>query len=128
MLLGKPGGFSKREAWKVVCQIIRRIFEDLESARLSAHHVRDKGNMDYTAASIIFATLKCHDIMLQYVQHQFHEHPAVSSVITRHLAANFVKPDQVQETKLSKVEAKVTACMTKLDSLESKLHAKLSKN
>jgi len=121
-------GFSKKEAWKVVCQIIRRIFADLESTWVSTRHVRDKGNMDYTTANIIFATLKCHDIMSQNVQHQFHEHPAVSCIITRHLAANFVKPDQSSDTKISKVEAKVAACMTKLDSLESKLHAKLSKN
>ncbi len=121
-------GFSKKEAWRVVCQIVRRVFEDLESARVSAHHVRDKGNMDYISAGIIFATLKCHDIMTQYVQHQFHEHPAVSSVITRHLAANFVKPEQGQDTKISKLEAKVNACMTKLDSLESKLHASKQKN
>lgn len=117
-------GFTKREAWRVVCQIVRRVFEDLESARVSARHVRDKGNMEYTSASIIFATLKCHDIMLQYVQHQFHEHPAVSSVITRHLATHFVKPEQGPDSKLVKMEAKVTACMTKLDSLESKLHAR----
>ena len=76
-------GFNKKEAWWVVCQIIRRIFEDLESACVSVRHVRDKGIMEYTSASIIFATLKCHEVMNQYVQHQFQEHPAVSSVITR---------------------------------------------
>jgi hypothetical protein len=62
--------------------------------------------------------------MNQYVQHQFQEHPAVSSVITRHLAAHFVKPDS---SKLSQLEAKVKVCMTKLDSQETKL-AKGQKN
>lgn len=113
-------GFNKREAWRVVCQIIRQIFEDLESARVSARHVRDKGNMKYTSASVIFATLKCHEVMLQYVQHQFQEHPAVSSVITRHLATHFVKPDPSQVTN-AQLEAKVKECMTKLDSLTGKL-------
>ena len=117
-------GFDKKEAWRVVCQIVRRVFEDLESARVSARHVRDKGNMEYTSASIIFATLRCHEVMNQYVQHQFQEHPAVSSVITRHLAAHFVKPDS---SKLSQLEAKVKVCMTKLDSQETKL-AKGQKN
>jgi hypothetical protein len=117
-------GFDKKEAWRVVCQIVRRVFEDLESARVSARHVRDKGNMEYTSASIIFATLRCHEVMNQYVQHQFQEHPAVSSVITRHLATHFVKPDS---SKLSQLEAKVKVCMTKLDSQETKL-AKGQKN
>lgn len=113
-------GFNKKEAWRVVCQIVRRIFEDLESARVSAHHVRDKGNMEYTSASIIFSTLKCHEVMSQYVQHQFQEHPAVSLVITRHLATHFVKPDPSQVSN-SQLEAKVKACMTKLDTLAGKL-------
>jgi hypothetical protein len=109
-------GFTKKEAWKVVCQIVCRLFEDLESARVSARHVRDKGNIDYTSASIIFATLKCHEVMASYVQHQFQEHPAVSSVITRHLAMHFVKPEPTND-RIGKVEAKVSAYMSKLDTL-----------
>ncbi len=72
--------------------------------------------MDYTLASIIFATLKCHEVMASYVQHQFQEHPAVSSVITRHLATHFVKPDPAND-RIGKVEAKVSAYMSKLDTL-----------
>jgi hypothetical protein len=32
-------GFNKKEAWRVVCQIVRQIFEDLESAHMLARHV-----------------------------------------------------------------------------------------
>jgi hypothetical protein len=118
-------GFTKKEAWRVVCQIVRRIFEDLESARVSACHVRDKGNMDYTTASIVFATLKCHEVMQQYVQHQVQEHPAVSSVITRHLATHFVEPDPSHNVTPSKqLEGTVNACMSRLDSIETKLQMK----
>lgn len=116
-------GFTKRDSWKIVCHIIRRIFEDLESARVSARHVRDKGNMEYTAASIIFASLKCHAVMQDYVQHQFHEHPAISSVITRHLAANFVKPESASESRTQQLEKQLKQCTTKLDQLESKFNA-----
>ncbi len=54
--------------------------------------------------------------MEAYVKHQFHAHPHVSSVITRHLAANFVKPDQTTEAKYASMEAKVAALATKVDS------------
>ena len=108
-------GFSTKSAWQIICQIVRRIFEDLQSARISARNVQDWEDVDFTT------TLKCHNIMEAYVKHQFHAHPHVSSVITRHLAANFVKPDQTTEAKYASMEAKVAALATKVDSLTSKL-------
>lgn len=79
--------------------------------------------MDYTAASIIFASLKCHAVMQEYVQHQFHEHPAISSVITRHLAANFVKPEAMSDSKAQQLEKQVKQYIAKCDALESKINA-----
>ncbi len=114
-------GFTKKDAWQIVCQIVRRIFEDLQSARISARNVQDFEDAEFTTASFIYATLKCHDVMEGYVRHQFHAHPHVSSVITRHLAANFVKPDASQDAKQNNLESKVKALATKVDSHESKL-------
>ncbi len=112
-------GFTKKDAWLIVSQIVRRIFEDLQSARISARNVQDLEDVDFTTASFIYATLKCHDVMEAYVRHQFHAHPHISSVITRHLAANFVKPDATMDTK--SLEAKVKALGLKVDSHESKI-------
>jgi hypothetical protein len=53
-------------------------------------------------------------MMEAYVRQPFHAHPHVSSVITRHLAANFVK-------QKSSLEAKVKALGTKVDAYESKI-------
>jgi len=114
-------GFSKKDAWQIVCQIVRRIFEDLQSAWISAQNVQDFEDSDFTTASFIYDTLKCHDVMEAYVKHQFHAHPHVSSVITHHLAANFVKPELNYDSKFSTVEHKVKALSTKLDSYVSKV-------
>jgi hypothetical protein len=65
--------------------------------------------------------------MEAYVKHQFHAHPHVSSVITRHLAANFVKPDQSTDSKYTTLENKVKALATKVDSFASKLELLISK-
>ena len=108
-------------------QIVRRIFEDLQSARISARNAQDFDDAEFTTASFIYATLKCHDVMEAYVKHQFHAHPHISSVITRHLAANFIKPDQSQEAKHSTLEAKVKALATKVDSHESKIKLMVEK-
>ena len=125
--LWQQRGFSKKDAWDIVCQIIRRIFEELETSRISARHSRDKNNMDATTTSIIMATLRCHDVQLKYVMHSFSEHPAVSSVITRHLAANFIKPDAAPDSKLSDVEKKIRGLSTKVDQLDSRI-LKVEKN
>ncbi len=55
-------GFFKRDAWWVVCQIACWIFEDLEPTCVLAWYVRDKGNMEYTSASISFyhPQVPCH--------------------------------------------------------------------
>jgi len=113
-------GFIKKDAWLIVSQIVRRIFEDLQSARISARNMHDMEDVDFITSSFIYATLKCHEVMETYVKHQFHAHPHVSSVITRHLAANFVKPE-------SSLEAKVKALATKVDSHKSKIKLMVEK-
>jgi hypothetical protein len=97
----QQGGLSKKDAWLIVSQIVRRIFEDLQTARISARNAQDFDDMDFTTATFLYATLRCLDVMEGYVRHQFHARPHVSSVITRHLAANFVKPDSSSDTKIS---------------------------
>jgi len=120
-------GFSKKDAWLVVSQIVRRIFEDLQSARISARNAQDFDDTDFTTATFLYATLRCHEVMEGYVRHRFHAHPHVSSVITRHLAANFVKPDSSSDAKISTLESKVKTFGTKLDSYVSKLEHLISK-
>jgi len=115
-------GFSKKDAWQIVCQIVRRILEDLQSARISARNSQDLEDTDFTTASFMYATLRCHGVMEGYVRHQFHAHPHVASVITRHLAANFVKTDDS-----TALEAKVTALATKLDSISGKVEKLVTK-
>jgi hypothetical protein len=115
-------GFSKKDAWQIVCQIVRQIFEDLQSARISARNSQDLEDTDFTTASFMYATLRCHGVMEGYVRHQFHAHPHVASVITRHLAANFVKTDDS-----TALEAKVTALATKLDSISGKVEKLVTK-
>lgn len=120
-------GFPKKEARRIVCQIVRRIFEDMQSSRISARNVQDLDDVDFTTAFFLYATLKCHEIMEGYVKHQFHAHPHVSSVITRHLAANFVKPELSQESKIVKFKEKVEALASTVDSNTSKLNLYIAK-
>ncbi len=86
-------GLGKKEAWIIVCQIVCKVLEDMQFARIMAQSSRGRKEIKFSTATFIHATLKCHQIMSDYMRHQCHDHPAVSAVITRHLAANFVEPE-----------------------------------
>jgi hypothetical protein len=64
---------------------------------------------------------KSQEIMRAYVKHQFTEHPSVNAVISRHLAANYIKPEEEASSKISILENKLKALTTRLDRMETKV-------
>jgi hypothetical protein len=71
----------------------------------------------------MYATLKCHAIMAEYVKHIIPYYPAVSAAITSHLASNFIKP----EAGGADVK-KFTALGNKIDSFDQRFSADQAKN
>jgi hypothetical protein len=45
--------------------------------------------------------------MEKYLRHQFYEHPSISAVLAKHLADNYVKPDDAQAPKIRSLEAQL---------------------
>lgn len=118
-VLWQQRGLTKKDAWLLVCRMARRIFEDMQSVRISARNIRDKEDVDFTTAMMLYASLKCHDVMESYTLQDFEHHPNISAVITRHLAANFVKPETGGEGK--GLDRKLTGLASKVDGLESRI-------
>ncbi len=114
-------GYDKKGSWELTCCSVRRLFEDIHQVRVIARDVRDLDDPASTAALILWATLRSHKVMEDYSRRNFYEHPSISAVIARHLAANHTKPDDALETKLRKLEDKVSDQTRRLDSLESRL-------
>jgi hypothetical protein len=52
----------------------------------------------------MWATLWAHMVMEEYSRRNFFEHPSISAVIARHLAANHTKPDATLEDRFRKLE------------------------
>jgi len=113
-------GHATRDAWKMTSVCVRRIFEELYSERVVARDVYDQKDPDFTTAKYLWATWKAHAVMEKYLRHQFYEHLAISAVLARHLADNYVKPDDSQGTKLKSLEAQVKALETAHKALQSK--------
>mmetsp|Transcript_9724 Transcript_9724/g.14059 ORF Transcript_9724/g.14059 Transcript_9724/m.14059 type:complete len:291 (+) Transcript_9724:575-1447(+) len=122
--LGK--GYTKLEAWELVCQSIRRIFEDIHQVRVLGRDVKaDDSTM--TATQYAWAAFKAHEVMADYSKMGFDKHPSISAVVSRHLASNHSRNDAgvaaALTAKVTKLESSVTSLMRRFDTLESKVSA-----
>ncbi len=103
----KYKGYTKKKSWELTCLSIRRIFEDIQVVRVIGRNSRDLKNPENTA--VIWATLKAHTVMVEYSRRKFVEHPSISAVIARHLAAHHTRPDSTVEERCKKLEEKFSA-------------------
>jgi len=120
-------GYAKIDAWSLVCQSLRRIFEDIHAERVFGRHVKS-GDEALTAAKYVWAVFKAQQVMGDYSKRHFYEHPSVSAVVARHLASNHMKPND-EGKKLSiqikRCESSVTDLLRKFDALDSRVNNKL---
>jgi len=116
----KHRGHSPKDAWKMTAVCVRRIFEELYSERVVARDVYDQGNPSFTTSKYLWATWKAHAVMNKYLRHQFYEHPSISAVLARHLADNYVKPDDSQGSKIKALEAMIRQLESNHKTLQSK--------
>jgi hypothetical protein len=99
---------------------VHRIFEELYSERVVARDVYDQGNLSFTTGKYLWATWKAHSVMTKYLRHQFYEHPSISAVLARHLADNYVKPDDSRANKIKRLESQVKTLESSLQTLQSR--------
>ena len=55
-----------------------------------------------------------------YIKHQFYEHPSIATVLARHLADNYIKPDDALASKLTTLDKAHTALVKRVDTLCTK--------
>ena len=123
----KHRGYSKLDAWRITGICVRRVFESLYAVRITARDMPETSDKHFVAASIIWSTLAAHEVMEDYMKLQFLEHPTISAVISRHLAAHHVKADDQTGTKLKKYEEQLRNMQSKIDKLETAV-ARLGNN
>jgi hypothetical protein len=99
---------------------VRRIFEEIHSERVIAKDVYDQVDKDFTTARFLWATWKAHTVMAKYLKHQFYEHPSIAAVLARHLADNYVKPDDNISSKIKECEKQLKIYTPKIDYLINK--------
>lgn len=115
----KARGHGKKDAWRMTSVCVRRVFEEIHAERVIARDGYDHNNIDFTTAKMLWATWKAHAVMDKYMKHQFYEHPSVAAVLARHLADNYVKPDDSQGAKITLLEKNLKTLTSQVERLIS---------
>lgn len=116
----KLHGHGKRDAWRMTAVSVRRIFEEIHSERVVARDIYDYKDSTFSAAKFLWATWKAHAVMDRYIKHQFYEHPSIAAVLARHLADNYIKPDDALATKLTALDKAHKALVVRVDTLSTR--------
>lgn len=85
--LHQTSKFSKKQAWSLVTQLIRRIFYDLHAVRVG---VLDSMTTDKESicAAVLWGVFQTQDVMEDYEKHNFENHPSMASEYVKFLATN----------------------------------------
>lgn len=128
----KTGGYDEKKAWKLTCTLVRRIFEQLYNVQVSAKDAQSyDGVGGVTTALVVYATLKAHDVMREFVDASFENHPSIASEYVKFLTKNsqansvgtIVADVDKLSTKLSLLESTKSLLKKSVDSLQTRVTA-----
>lgn len=80
--------FSSNAAWCLTMQILDKVCEELFVPKDGVMQAMTLGDPDSICAHVQYSSFRSHDIMAEYVEHQFENHPSVSTEFIRFLVTN----------------------------------------
>jgi hypothetical protein len=130
-------GYKSDKVWSILSRQVLRIFEDMARARACAVDLSPpstKGGVDsvfedQNGALAMWAVLKTHDVMEEYLIHNFEDHPSIAAENVRFLTYNMmgvggsntnVDAKQV-EKQVDKLETANKSMQAQLDKLSSRV-------
>jgi hypothetical protein len=116
----RTAGYKMDKVWAILSRQVLRIFEDLARARACAVDLAPPSNAkakeseegdpvrDHNAALAMWAVLKTHDVMQEYLTHNFEDHPSIAAENVRFLTYNMMGAgDNLADANLKAMEKKV---------------------
>ena len=116
------GKFDSTQAWKLTCSFVKRIFQEIAMERVVARDGIDVGNPWNTAAKFLFATLKAHEVMADFMKLSIKDHPSISSEMVKFVC--YAQPSNDASeflTRIAGVESLQRADQSNISKLESRL-------
>lgn len=116
------GKFDSTQAWKLTCSFVKRIFQEIAIERVIARDGIDVGDPWATAARFLFATLKAHKVMDEFMKLSIKDHPSVSSEMVKFVCYSQPANDASELlSRLAGVESLQRADQSNISKIESRL-------
>jgi hypothetical protein len=114
--------FDTHQAWTMTCKFVKRIFSELADVRVLA---RDGITIDdpwSTSAKFLFATLKAHVIMGDFMRLSIKDHPSISSEMVKFVCYSQPATDTAEVLgRLSNVESLQRGDQSSISRFEARL-------
>jgi hypothetical protein len=139
----RVAGYKVDRVWAILSRQVLRIFEDMARARAcavdlappvtkrSADLPEEGVFQDHNAALAMWAVLKTHDVMEDYLVHNFEDHPSIAAENVRFLTYNVMgtggSNTDVEVKNLEKLVDKMDTANKNLRSQVDKLNSRLEK-
>jgi hypothetical protein len=131
-------GYDGAKAWTFLMRQVKRIWEDIARARACCVDIgsptdpKEIGGgvfQNHNAALAIWGVLKAHDVMQEFISHNFEDHPSIAAEQVRWVTRNVMSGeksnsgsgDKALESRLSKLEKAGSALKVRVDKDTSRL-------
>ena len=123
----KANGWSDTEVHAFLCQVIKCIYQDAWKVRAQASDQSleqdEHGQFKHASlrcARYMWSTVQAHQVMREFLDLEFKNHPTISAIFTRYLATRTTSETKqlaAAEKKIEKLEKTVKEHRSILDSL-----------
>ena len=116
------GRFDESQAWTLTCSFVKRIFQEIAHERVIARDGMDMGDQWGTSAKFLFATLKAHSVMGEFMCVSIKDHPSISSEMVKFVCYSQPTADSTELlSRISGVESLQRADQSNISKLETRL-------
>lgn len=118
------GRFDSKQAWRMVCKFVKRIFIEIGDVRVVARNGIDTEDKWTTSARFLFATLKAHEVMEEYMRLNIKDHPSISSEMVKFICYSQPSTDTAEVLgRLGNLETLQRGDQSNISKLENKIKA-----
>ena len=116
------GKFDQKQAWTLTCSFVKRIFQEIGYERVVARDGINVDNQWSTAAKFIYATLKAHSVMADFMRLSIKDHPSISSEMVKFVCYSQPSNDSSELlSRIAGVESLQRADQSNIAKMETRL-------
>ena len=116
------GRFDKGQAWTLTCSFVKRIFQEIAHERVIARDGIDMDDHWGTSAKFLFATLKAHSVMSEFMKLSIKDHPSISSEMVKFVCYSQPTADSSELlSRISGVESLQRANQSNISKQETRI-------